>query len=309
MSSSASTATSALSSDFTLEVSDIFNFSLNSNVMSGKRFKEAHPDKLFYRITNELELHRGFQYQTGVNIDHLPFDSTGECIGGGLYFTELNKMAIWIESPSSVYIRQVEIMDDSFVHIQRNKFKADKFILRERVLIEDFELWNDPEFCLHTVTLNGWLLKYVKTQTPETCLAAVMANGYALQHVKEQTEEICLESVKSYPFTLKFVNKQTEEMCLTAVKQSPYTFKYVHNKTEAICLEAVKQNGFILSQINEIDQTRDICLAAVQRNGAALQYVKCQTIEIVTAALKQNRTIAVQFIHPDIITAINQSMF
>ncbi len=49
-----------------------------------------HPSNLpklrFFKLTTHNELHHGFQYTTGLNIDSLQFNPTGECSSGGLYF-------------------------------------------------------------------------------------------------------------------------------------------------------------------------------------------------------------------------------
>lgn len=208
-----------------------FAFREFATILSGKEFKSIHGHKTFYRITNNLECHRGFQYKTGVNIDHLPFNPTGECSAGGLYFTEVDKLSMWI-TLNSTYIRRVEIMNDSRIYIEDNKFKADKFILGERILLKDLELWNDAAYCLAAVEKNGYAIEYVINQTTELCLAAVKQNGYALQHVKEQTKDICLAAVKQNGFALQYVITQTQEIYLAALKSDPFALKYV----DATCM-------------------------------------------------------------------------
>ena len=44
-----------------------------------------------YRITNEEEIHNGFQYKTGLNTDHIEFSPKGVCSSGGLYFFDLKE--------------------------------------------------------------------------------------------------------------------------------------------------------------------------------------------------------------------------
>ncbi len=102
-----------------------------------KGFKVEYPDTKFYKLTNESENHNGFQFVDGINIDTQKFNPSGECSSGGLYFTELNKIAMWISyrGQNMKYIREVEILDDSLIYIEDNKFKADKFILHQKVLL------------------------------------------------------------------------------------------------------------------------------------------------------------------------------
>ena len=74
------------------------------------------------------------------------------------------------------------------------------------------ENWDDPEFCLESVKMDGLNLEFVINQTPEICLEAVKQNGYALQYVQNQTPEICLEAIKEEPISIIYVKKQTPEL-------------------------------------------------------------------------------------------------
>ena len=44
-------------------------------------------DQKFYKVMKENEIHYGFKYQEGLNIDTEPFREIGCCVSGGLYFT------------------------------------------------------------------------------------------------------------------------------------------------------------------------------------------------------------------------------
>jgi hypothetical protein len=81
-------------------------------------------------------------------------------VKGGIYFTKLNNVTLWIN-----YIREVEIVDDSWIYVETNKFKADKIVLKKRVLLKDFSLWDKSDFCLLAVKQNGLALNYIINQT------------------------------------------------------------------------------------------------------------------------------------------------
>ena len=85
----------------------------------------------------------------GLNDDHIPFNPIGECSTGGLYFTELDKLGCWIHAPnSSSYIAKVSIPSNASVYVEKDKFKADQFVLDldNKVLIEDFYMWENAAF-------------------------------------------------------------------------------------------------------------------------------------------------------------------
>jgi hypothetical protein len=44
----------------------------------------------FFKLLSQDLAHYDFQYQEGLNVDTLPFDASGACRPGGLYYTEFN---------------------------------------------------------------------------------------------------------------------------------------------------------------------------------------------------------------------------
>lgn len=58
---------------------------------TGKEFNSLTKDKNFVKLTTQNEIHNGFQYKTGLNVDHIPFRPYGECCEGGLYFCDISK--------------------------------------------------------------------------------------------------------------------------------------------------------------------------------------------------------------------------
>lgn len=72
----------------------------------------------FFKVTNKEECHHGFQYRDGLNIDTVPFRSTGSCVAGGLYFTDSESIASFYDC--GVWVREV--------HLPRGhqKFQVDK---------------------------------------------------------------------------------------------------------------------------------------------------------------------------------------
>nr|QBK87597.1 MAG: protein of unknown function DUF4116 [Marseillevirus LCMAC201] len=243
------------------------------------------PDKLlFFKLTNHNELHHGFQYTTGLNIDSLQFNPTGECSSGGLYFFDETQLKhFFLYTTNIVYIREVTFPVDAKIYCEIDKYKCDKFILgeRKRFYLDD-HFSNEEVFEIIQQYGGGEVLKYVKEQTEEICLAAVKVNGLALKYVKVQTEEICLAAVQEYGRALESVKEQTSEICLAAVQRYGWALEFVKVQTPEICLAAVQQHRRALQYVKE--QTPEICMAAVQQNGGALCHVKVQTDLLCLAA-------------------------
>jgi hypothetical protein len=211
---------------------------LLTGVEFNKRYRskqkgETYEFSQFIKLTNELEVHNGYEFKTGLNIDTVPFDPQHRCDAGGLYFTLLNDLSHWLHynDKTMFYVRSVTIPDDAQVLVEKDKCKADRLILGDRIPIDDLDVWSDTAYCLQAVKLNGWALQYVKNQTKEICLAACKQNGWTLQHVNDSllTEEMCLEACKLDGHALQHVKQslQTPEMCIAAIKKTGAAMQYV----------------------------------------------------------------------------------
>jgi hypothetical protein len=197
----------------------------------------------FYKLLTADLCHHGFTYKRGLNVDPLPFDPSGDCKPGGLYYTTLEYLPKWhsIEWP---LIADVTLPDDARVYPEPcgTKWKADRLVLSNIRPLSTFLDTLDEATLGQMLAQNGLMLNDVDIQTDALCLAAVQAAGWALRHVQYQTEAICLAAVRQNGASLQFVTTQTETICLTAVQQNEYALQFVRNQTEAICCAAVAQN-------------------------------------------------------------------
>ena len=116
-----------------------------SGIMTGKTFNQERKGEVFVKLTNQEEIHNGFQFQTGLNVDRIPFNPMGYCQPGGIYFCSIEKLYQWLyyNQQPMCYVRLVTIPDDALIWVQENKFKADRMILSERQKIVDLEEWKD----------------------------------------------------------------------------------------------------------------------------------------------------------------------
>ena len=149
------------------------------------------------------------------------------------------------------WIRRVEIPDDALVYVEWKKYKADKFILHERVRIGNVDASNIHmmyQACSNkdqylAIKYNGLMIEHLENQTDEMCLAAINQNYQAIQYIKEQTEEMCLKAVSQNWRALEYVKNQTDEMCLNAISQNWCALDYVKNQTDEICSKAISYSG------------------------------------------------------------------
>ena len=256
--------------------------------LSGTEFNEQYPNTEFYKVLTTDCKHYDFTYQHGLNIDHIPFNPTRECSLGGLHFTEVDKVSYWIDRFKSVYIAKVTIPSNASVYVEKDKFKADQFVLDldNKMLIKDFYMWENEEFCKISVSqADTYNLVFVRNQPDEICKLAVKHDYRALEYVLLQTDEICKIAVSNHGFALEFVKDQTDDICKMAVKNG-YGLEFVKVQTDEICKIAVSKNGRALQYV--LLQTDELCKLAVIQNGHALEYVKVQTGDICQLAVWQN---------------------
>jgi hypothetical protein len=135
-------------------------------VIIGIDFNKMFSNKVFIKLTNKAEIHNGFQFQTGLNIDTVKFDPTDECKAGGIYFCEINKFLQWINYNDTCCInyRIVTIPDDAKVYVETDKFKVDKIFLSEKK-----DIWSNEKMCKIAVAKNSFFLEYVQKRTEELC--------------------------------------------------------------------------------------------------------------------------------------------
>jgi hypothetical protein len=220
---------------------------------SGKSINEL--GKKFYKITNKYEKKFGFQYHDGLN----------ECRKDGLLFIDLNN--IIYDLYDCTWIREVILPDDALIYVGYNEYcknkyyKANKFILKEKIAINKFYKWLDYDFCKLAVQYNGDLLQFVdpKNKSNEIYKLAVQQNGMALEFVQidDLTEDLSNE-----------IYKLAVQQCGMAL-----TFIRPTDLSEEICKLAILQNAYVLRFIPSEKQTDEICKIAIQRDWNTLQFV------------------------------------
>lgn len=215
-----------------------WNFIRESAILryfTGKQFN-MHPiygKKIYFKLLNVNETHFGFKYKDGLNVDTTEFLPYGSCSGGGLYFSEFDKIHKWAQisyygKDNLHFIRKVTIPDDAKVFVEENKFKADKFILDKRIVI-----WNDYEICMKLVSNNKFALKFVNKDIidEKICKASVEFNCHSLAYVpkKFRTLELCNYALNVDGTTLFYVPREyrTYDICLNAVKKTGRALVYV----------------------------------------------------------------------------------
>jgi len=191
----------------------------------------------YWKVLRADLKHYGFQYREGLNIDTVHFNPSGECLPGGLYYTDTYNIPFFFHYGTK--IARVTIPKGTRVHHEGNKSKADRLILSDIVDIKDWCMWKDYKVCLNAVKLDFScsVLRYVK---------------YRDMSVDEYTE-ICLEAVRVHGMMLclvngRFAKHRYYDICVEAVKRNTDALMFARvdllkDKYAFVCLEAVKQDN------------------------------------------------------------------
>jgi ankyrin repeat protein len=86
----------------------------------------------YYKITNPEENHFGLQYKDGLNVDLLPFNPSGDCEFGGIYFSREDILAFL---GYGSWLREVTIPEGELIYEnsgEPKKWKAHQVILGPR---------------------------------------------------------------------------------------------------------------------------------------------------------------------------------
>ena len=103
-------------------------------------------NKIYCKITNHLENHKGYQYKNGLNVikDKFNDDKNDKCGGGGFYFSDLNDILHYHELGNNLRIVELPFDDKDFKVIKIGndkefKYRSNKIILRNKFTFENRE--------------------------------------------------------------------------------------------------------------------------------------------------------------------------
>lgn len=140
-------------------------------VYTGEEFNQiaSKYDMKFYKFTCTNEVHNGFQFKDGLNVDTVKFNPSGNCSAGGMYFTDKEHIKNW--AYLHTFVRDVTIPDDARVYIEYAQYKADKFILGPRKRIYD-------DYDVISVLRQHWSSYQLRMMNPELMTRLIADKPY-----------------------------------------------------------------------------------------------------------------------------------
>ena len=109
--------------------------------------KDFDHSKTYYKVLNEKENHKGFQYHDGLNILDKEFDEADEpWLSDGMHFTDVGHLPLFFNYGD--HIREIKIPEDASMVRDENKWRTDKMILVKRITKDEYfeTLWDPNKF-------------------------------------------------------------------------------------------------------------------------------------------------------------------
>ncbi len=210
------------------------------------------------KFMNDDDKHFGMKYETGYNLDILPFNGKKSCQPGGIYVTTLLDHNEYIKNYGS-WARRVFVQPNALVYIENCKIKCDEVILGKRV----------PK--------------------KELISELIIECGHNGKHL------ILAEIIKKTPNNIQFIEQKyrTLEMMMCAIEQDPLTIQFIEQeyRTHEMIINAIKNDPCVLSLIEQEYRTEEMMLSAIKEFPDALSLIaqNYRTPEMIMIALKQNR--------------------
>jgi hypothetical protein len=140
-----------------------------------------------------------FEYKLGLNIDTVPFNPSGSCKSGGLYFTTAEYIHCYFYMGD--YIAFIEIPPNARVYKDPSNrkfetttgdfYKADQIFITKIIPIHEFLQSKSEKYIEQLLRHDGMMLRHVENQTDKFIKLAINQNPSAFKFVKNKTFEIC----------------------------------------------------------------------------------------------------------------------
>jgi hypothetical protein len=92
-------------------------------------------EQKWVKLTTRDCIHNGFEFKEGLNVDVIPFNTSGYCTPGGIYICEFQHILLWLSynDKEMYWMWDVDIPDDAKIYKEpKQKVKCDKLILSNK---------------------------------------------------------------------------------------------------------------------------------------------------------------------------------
>lgn len=87
------------------------------------------PSTIYYKVLNDDFIHNDMRYYRGENILNKPFEKSGSCVPGGLYFTTIEHVHNFFDYGTQIARVYIDPSAEMIQYPDKNKYRADKITL------------------------------------------------------------------------------------------------------------------------------------------------------------------------------------
>jgi hypothetical protein len=132
----------------------------------------------YFKATNAQETHHGLKYHDGINCDPEPWNPSGSCEKGGIYYADEDHICGFLRN--NAYVREVFLLPESRVYPdpEGDKFKTDILELGPSV---PMQIWLDGYLERHHGTVGGnlWVDGTAKLEALTSVGGTLLVEGTA----------------------------------------------------------------------------------------------------------------------------------
>lgn len=280
--------------------------------LSGAEFTAKY-GSVFFKWINKSRCHHGFTYALGLNVDTVPFDPSGECRAGGLYFTNMVGLCEY-EHCGYLLAKIIVPVDAQVVWIDCKTFKADKIII-ETFKYKFNELETQLVWCMYGNRFRKYCGHSSSCDEPAKDITisgahftALFGNTFFSFIKRIDNLNLNLNVLPKPLFKIHYINaiftsdSYSEELAKISIPDdarvicsgcSWCTDKFIIDtdqyKLDAQETRIVARTSPLAALRNTKNQTPELCIEAVRRDPPlALFYVRDQTPEICIEAVRRD---------------------
>ncbi len=249
----------------------------------------------YYKVMRKDLTHNGFEYKLGMNVDSKPFNPSGSCLSGGLYYTTLEHLHLYLTYGSLIAevipVGQIYADPSSLYESTKpTKWKTDKLFVKSIMPKEEWinRITDDEQITLikSESSLTMQLIRLIKNPSYEVIFVALQYDSSYIGYIKNPTMVQQLMAVSQSPYSIYSIKDPCIEAQLLAVSKNGTMIAYIKNPSEEVQLAAVKRSSQALMYIK--NPSEKVQMYAVRYNCAALINIENPSEKVKQFALWHN---------------------
>ena len=271
---------------------------LDSQTMLGCEFKKKFPNYKAMKVIGDN--HCGFQYKIGINANDEPFNPSGTCQGGGLYFTDETNISRYCGAYGQK-IAVINLSDNELVYIDGNKCKVNSFEITDILEIRDWMQKLTTYDELSSIRENPYLIQYINNLDVSFQMSIIKHSPFLIQYIDNPDVLVQMEAIKHCDYMISFIANPDISVQMKAIKSSkfsPFVIRLIANPDVSVQMEVIKYDPFLIRYIHNPDVS--VQMEAIKHDPSTIRYVHNPDVSVQMEAIKHDSSIIRHIEYPNI---------